>query len=67
MVLLFQTSMSTADDIPANELQGWYFSIEQDLFYLFDPDKNEDRYYTIGIDVGFFGEAATHTYAFSSK
>lgn len=67
MVLLFQTSMSTADDIPANELQGWYFSIEQDLFYLFDPDKNEDRDYTIGIDVGIFGEAATRTYAFSSK
>ena len=64
IVLLLYTSVSAADSIPANELQGWYLSIEQDLFYLIDPDKNEDRDYTIGIDVGFFGDAATHTYIY---
>jgi hypothetical protein len=44
------------------ELQGWSFSIEQDLFYLIDPDKNEDRDYTIGIDIGLYGESATRSY-----
>ena len=42
-----------------SELQGWNFSIEQDLFYLIDTDKNEDRDYTIGIDFGIYGESAT--------
>lgn len=51
-----------ATQVNSDELQGWSFSIEQDLFYLFDPDKNEDRDYTIGIDIGLLGESATHSY-----
>lgn len=59
-ILLF--SLATCVHAETNtygELQGWSFSIEQDLFYLIDTSKNEDRDYTIGIDFGVYGETAT--------
>lgn len=43
------------------ELQGWGFFIEQDLFYLIDSDKNEDRDYTIGLNLGIYGDKAAVT------
>lgn len=49
-----------------NELQGWSMFIEQDLFYLLDPDKNEDRDYTIGIDVALHGEIASRSYLYDA-
>jgi len=62
ITLACYTTNIFANEKHSGELQGWSFSIEQDLFYLINPDKNEDRDYTIGIDVGLFGEKATHSY-----
>lgn len=62
-VLLFCISNSSiADDSSPNELQGWSLFIENDLFYLIDNGKNEDRNYSIGINVGLHGEAASQTW-----
>lgn len=60
------TDRNEPGETHSGELQGWSFAIEQDLFYLIDPNKNEDRNYTMGIDVGWYGEAATHTYLYDS-
>ena len=48
-ILYSYITVTLAAESNPDELQGWYFSIEQDLFYLFDPDKNEDRDYTMGL------------------
>jgi len=65
MLFALCTNLSATEDTEY-ELQGWRFALEQDLFYLLDPDKNEDRDYTIGIDVGLFGESATHSYIYNA-
>lgn len=58
VLYLLSGAIVASESAYSNEFQGWSLATDQDLFYLIDNGKNEDRDYTIGVEYGLYGELA---------